>query len=124
MSPLRATGILGSYDAQNHILTLVQYTLPEGRPEYVNSAWKIQSHPYQGDSENAYNDGPQSPGGPQLGQFYEVETSSPAAALAPNQSIEHVHRTFHFEGSEKELDVVARKTLGVGVDAIRNALTR
>lgn len=124
INPLRATGILGSYDAQNNLLTLVQYTPPKGKPEYVNSAWKIQDHPYQGDCENAYNDGPQSSGGPQLGNFYEMETSSPAAALDPNQSIEHVHRTFHFEGSKEELNKVASKTLGVGLDEIHNALPR
>lgn len=100
-------------------MTLVQYVLPKGKPEYVHSAWKLQKHPYRGDAENAYNDGPQSPGGLQLGNFYEMETSSPAAALDPNQSIEHVHRTFHFEGNQDELDEVARRTLGVALDAIR-----
>jgi hypothetical protein len=122
INPMRATGTFGSYDAQNHVLTLVQYTLPKGKPEYVNSAWKLQDHPYKGDAENAYNDGPQFRGGPQLGNFYELESSSPAAALGPGQTVEHVHRTFHFEGNEKQLDEVARKTLGVGLDAIRNAL--
>jgi hypothetical protein len=121
ISPQRVTGILGSYDAQNQVLTLVRHELPKGRPEYVNSAWKIQDHPYQGDSENAYNDGPQSPGGPQMGNFYELESSSPAAALSPGESIEHVHRTFHFEGNKKELDGVARRMLGVELDAIRDA---
>ncbi|MGC1781742.1 MAG: DUF6786 family protein [Acidobacteriaceae bacterium] len=124
INPLRATGIFGSYDAQNHVLTLVQYTFPKEKSDYVNSAWKIQAHPYHGDSENAYNDGRQSPGGPRLGNFYELETSSPAAAIGPGQSIEHIHRTFHFEGNSEELDEVARKTLGVGLDAISNALPR
>ncbi len=123
INPLRATGILGSYDAKNNGLTFVQYTPPDGRPEYVNSAWKIQEHPYQGDSENAYNDGPQSPGGPQMGNFYEMETSSPAAALSPHQSIEHVHSTFHFEGSKEELDEVARRMLGVGLDSMHHGLS-
>ncbi len=122
INPLRATGLFGSYDAQHHVLTLIQYILPKGKMEYVNSAWKIQEHPYNGDAENAYNDGPPSPGKPQLGNFYEMETSSPAAALDPGQSIEHVHRTFHFEGSRIELDKLAHETLGVGLDTIRNAL--
>ncbi len=122
INPLRATGTFGSYDAENHVLTLVQYMLPKGKPEYVNSAWKIQDNPYKGDAENAYNDGPQSPGGPQLGNFYELETSSPAAEVGAGQSIEHFHRTFHFEGNEKELDAVARKALGVDLNDIRDAL--
>ena len=124
VNPLRETGILGSYDSHHHVLTLVQHTLPPGKPMYVNSAWEIQDNPYQGDSENAYNDGPQSPGGPQMGNFYEMESSSPAAALEHSQSIEHTQRTFHFQGSEQELNEVALKTLGVGVDAIRDALSQ
>lgn len=122
INPSRATGSMGSYDAQNHVLTIVQYTPPTGSPEYVNSAWKIQADPYKGDSENVYNDGPQSPGGPQMGNFYELESSSPAAALRPNQSIEHTHRTFHFEGNQQELDAVARGALSVDLDEIRDAL--
>lgn len=124
VSPQRAKGILGSYDAENHVLTLVQYTIPAGHPEYVNSAWKIQENPYQGDVENAYNDGPQSPGGAQLGHFYELETSSPAAALVPGESIEHIQRTFHLQGDDKELNRVAITVLGVSLDEIRNALPR
>jgi hypothetical protein len=122
IDPSRATGILGSYDALNHVLTLVQNTLPKEKAEYVNSEWKIQDHPYKGDAENAYNDGPQSPGGPRLGNFYELETSSPAAELDPGHFIKHVHRTFHFEGDDEALNNVARATLGVGLDEIRGAL--
>jgi len=73
---------------------------------------------------NAYNDGPPSPGAKPLGPFYELETSSPAAALAPGQGLTHTHRTFHFEGPEADLDALARQLLGTGLDAIRGALPR
>ena len=122
VSPLRAKGMVGSYDAENHVLTLVQYTIPPGHPEYVNSAWKIQTDPYNGDVGNAYNDGPPPTGGPQLGHFYELESSSPAAALAPGQSIEHTQRTIHLQGDDKELNKVSVAVLGVSLDEIRNAL--
>jgi hypothetical protein len=122
--PQRASGVLGSYDARNHVLTIIQYPPPEAGEEYVNSAWKIQEHPYQGDVANSYNDGPQSPGGVQLGHFYELESSSPAAALSAGQSIEHVQRTIHLQGDPKELDAIARSVLGVGVKEIENALPR
>ncbi len=118
----RAKDIFGSYDAQSRVLTLVRYTLPREKADYVNSAWKLQVEPYKGDAINSYNDGPLSSGGPQLGDFYELESSSPAAALAPAQSIQHVQRTFHLEGNEERLDQAAHTVLGVGVDAIRNAL--
>jgi hypothetical protein len=122
LSPKRAKNLLGSYDAVNGVLTLVQYNKPEGVEGYVNSMWQIQDQPFRGDVVNSYNDGPTSPGGKPLGPFYELETSSPAAALAPAQSILHTHRTVHFVGSEAQLDPIAKATLGVTIAQIKSAL--
>lgn len=36
-----------------------------------------------------------------LGPFYELETSSPAAALNPGESLRHIQRTIHIKGPEK-----------------------
>jgi len=116
--------ILGSYDADNRVLTIVQFTLPPDPKDYVNSMWKIQDDPYAGDVANSYNDGPPAPGAKPLGPFYELESSSPAAALAPGESLEHVHRTIHLKGAEKDLDAVARKVLGVGLKDITTALPK
>ncbi|MCX8090728.1 MAG: hypothetical protein N3I86_07310 [Verrucomicrobiae bacterium] len=122
VGPKRCKPILGSYDAQNKVLTLVQFTFKEGVTDYVNSLWKIQDDPYGGDVVNSYNDGPAKPGAKPFGAFYELETSSPAAALAPGKSLRHVHRTIHLIGPDKELDAVARATLGVGLKQIATAL--
>jgi hypothetical protein len=122
LSPKRAKTVLGSYDAVNGVLTVVQYNKPEGVEDYVNSMWQIQKQPYGGDVVNSYNDGPTSPGGKPLGPFYELETSSPAAALAPGESILHTHRTVHFAGSEAQLDPIAKATLGVTIAQIKSAL--
>ena len=122
LNPKRARSTFGSYDATHHALTLVQYTPSEGRTDYVNSMWEIQKNPFRGDVVNSYNDGPPAPGQKALGPFYELETSSPAAALAPHQSLEHVHRTFHLVGPKPALDAIAKATLGVGLDEITNAL--
>jgi len=119
LSPKRAKPLLGSYDAKNHVLTIVQFTLQKGVTEYVNSMWEIQKDPYGGDAVNSYNDGPKL--GAAEGKFYEIESSSSAAALAPGRSLTHVHRTFHFTGSEEDLDKIARATLGVGIDEIKKA---
>jgi hypothetical protein len=124
LSPQRARPVLGSYDAKGHVLTLVKYTLPEGARDYVNSLWEQQREPYRGDANNSYNDGPPAPGAKPLGPFYELESSSPAAALAPGQSAEHVHRTLHFVGAPGDLDPIARAALGVGVADITSALAR
>ncbi len=111
----RARPVMGSYDAEGEVLTLVEYTLPSDATEYVNSMWKISDAPYGGDVVNSYNDGPPAPGAKPLGPFYELESSSPAAELAAGASLTHVHRTVHFRGPEGELDAVAKKALGVSI---------
>ncbi|MDO9541750.1 MAG: hypothetical protein Q7J98_05450 [Kiritimatiellia bacterium] len=121
LSPKRAKSVLGSYDAANQVLTIVQYTKPKGVVDYVNSMWEIQKEPFRGDTINSYNDGPPKPGAKPLGPFYELETSSPAAALEPGRSMEHVHRTFHLQGDEKDLDPIVRAVLGVNIDEIKKA---
>ncbi|MEE4310586.1 MAG: DUF6786 family protein [candidate division KSB1 bacterium] len=121
LSPQRAKPVLGSYDAANGVLTFVTYTKPEGAHVYVNSMWELQDAPYAGDVINSYNDGPPEPGAKPLGPFYELETSSPAASLNPGEKMEHVHRTFHFQGDETALDVIAGTLLGVSLDEIVNA---
>ncbi len=122
LSKKRARPIIGSYDAANKALTLVQYSLPTGPALYVNSMWQLQEDPYSGDVVNSYNDGPPAPDAKPLGPFYELETSSPAAALKPEESIGHMHRTIHLQGEEALLDLVAKAALGVGIEEIKNAL--
>jgi len=124
ISPARVKPFAGSYDAANGVLTLVHLTIPEGATDYVNSMWEIQEKPFAGDVVNSYNDGPSAPGAKPLGPFYELESSSPATALAPGGTLTHVHTTMHFQGPEKALDQVARKVLGVGLEAIEKAFKR
>lgn len=122
VNPRRSKAVLGSYDAANKVLTIVQFNQPAGVTGYVNSQWKLQDHPFAGDVSNSYNDGPPAPGAKPLGPFYELESSSPAAALAPGKSLTHIHRTIHLSGEPNELDAVARATLGVSLDQIQTAL--
>jgi len=122
LSPQRARHVAGSYDAVNKVLTIVQYNKPSGLADYVNSMWEIQKEPYKGDVVNSYNDGPAQPGAKPLGPFYELETSSPAAALKPGETISHIHRTFHLQGPEADLDPIAKAILGVSIDEIKSAL--
>ena len=116
LSPARALPMAASYDATNNVLTIAQFSLPEGKTDYVNSLWEQQQHPFAGDVVNAYNDGPIE--GKQMGKFYELESSSPAAALAPGQSFSHFHRTIHLKGTKAELNTIAQHLLGVGVDEL------
>ncbi len=122
LSPQRARPIAGSYDIANKVLTVVQYNKPADAVDYVNSMWELQDEPYKGDVVNSYNDGPSEPGAKPLGPFYELETSSPAAALKPGQTISHIHSTYHLQGSQADLDPIAKATLGVTIAEIKSAL--
>jgi hypothetical protein len=122
LPPARAESVLGSYDPGEGLLTLVQFDRPAGARDYVNSMWEQQRDPYGGDVVNSYNDGPAAPGAKPLGPFYELESSSPAAALAPGGSLVHRHRTVHLVGPKASLDAVARKVLGASLDEITSAL--
>ena len=124
LSPQRAKSVLGSFDAINKVLTIVQYNKPEAVVDYVNSMWQLQEQPYKGDVVNSYNDGPAEPGAKPLGPFYELETSSPAALLKPGKSISHLHRTFHLQGPEADLNPVAKAILGVTIAEIKSALPK
>jgi len=121
INPQRSKAILGSYDADNKVLTFVKFSQPPGVTDYVNSLWKLQDNPYGGDASNSYNDGAPAPGAKPLGPFYELESSSPAAALAPGKSLLHSHRTIHLSGPEAALDGIAKATLGVSLDEIKTA---
>lgn len=115
LSPKRATDILGSYDAKNHILTIVKYSQQAGVTDYVNSKWELQDKPFSGDVINAYNDGPPEPGKKPLGPFYEMESSSPALALKTGESGSHTQLTCHFEGDPAKLDQIVKKLFGVSI---------
>jgi hypothetical protein len=120
VGPLRAKSVMGSYESSRNLLTIVQYSRPDTATGYVNSMWEIQQEPYGGDVINSYNDGPPEPGAKPLGPFYELETSSPAAALGPSETLLHVHRTFHFSGPEEQLQEIACRVLGVSLSNIPN----
>ena len=121
ISPERSQGIAGSYDADGRVLTLVTYNLQPAPKGFVNSAWELQEKPYQGDVINSYNDGSPEPGAPPLGPFYELETSSPAAALQPGEAMTHIQRTLHLQGSEADLDPIAQHLLGVSLETIKTS---
>jgi hypothetical protein len=125
ISPRRARPFAGSYDAAKKVLTVVHLTIPDGATDYVNSMWEIQKDPFGGDVVNSYNDGPAAPGAKPLGPFYELESSSPAAALGPGETLSHVHTTIHFLGRDgSSLDEIARSVFGASIEEIEAALKK
>ncbi len=113
ISPARSKNVLGSYDPDNHVLTVVQFSLPKNAASlpYVNSLWQeTQNNPFAGDTINSYNDNTL--------PFYELETSSPAAELKPGKSITHTHQISHMTGDLKELNGIAMAVLAVDLTKI------
>lgn len=120
VSPRRALPTAGSYDETNNILTVIRYTFPENNTEYVNQLWKEQDDPFGGNIVYAYNDGPLEDGS-QLGPFYELESSSPAAFLEPGETLTHNHQVFHFTGNKETLNQISEEVLGIGLKKITSA---
>lgn len=123
LSPKRALDVLGAYDTQNHILTVLKYNRQHHTLDYVNSIWEIQEKPYAGDVINSYNDGAPEPGKPPLGPFYELETSSPALDLSPGESGTHIQITCHIEGGPTAIEPILLQLFGVSITDIKNAFT-
>ncbi len=117
LSPENAGRFLGSYDKRNKILTVLEYEKPKGKNKYLKSSWELHDDPFSGDIINSYNDGPLEDGS-QMGPFYELESSSPAAFLEPGESQQHVQRIYHFEGQEHQLDMISRKIFQVSLQEI------
>ena len=111
ISPKRALPILASFDQINEVLTIAQFSLPEFPADYVNSQWEMQEKPFDGDVVNAYNDG--FIDGKQMGKFYELESSSPAATLNVGECMHHLHRTIHLKGNSNELNEITKTLLGI-----------
>ncbi|MCQ2164652.1 MAG: hypothetical protein MJZ04_05650 [Bacteroidales bacterium] len=113
-----AKDLCGSYDSEAHVLNILRYTVPQGENDYVNSQWGPQEDCFGGDVINSYNDGPTETG-TIMGPFYEIETSSPGAALAPGESLTHTQYTMHLEGPEEALAPLIKAVFGKDVADIK-----
>ena len=121
--PTRARNYLGSYDYGLKVLTITFFNKPEEYAGYVNSMWEMQENPYGGDVINSYNDGPLEDGS-QLGPFYELETSSPAALLNPGESITHTGITLHLSGDEALLEPVIKSLFGIDLNELKQLFAK
>jgi len=113
----RATSLCGSYDSEKMALTLLWCSIPAEPESYVNSKWGDQEDPYNGDVINSYNDGPVEDGSI-LGPFYEIETSSPGAALQPSETMKHTQRIIHLQGDQEELAIIVQQLFNLDLDDI------
>jgi len=124
-SQKRARNLLGSIDFAAGVLTIVHFTMPDDptKHDYMNNMWELpQAEPYVGDVANTYNDGPPAPGKKGLGAFYEIESLSPAKALATGESLTHQHRTLHIQAAPHTLARLAKLLLGVELATVRSQM--
>lgn len=121
----RAKGICGSYDTQKKVLTILTCTMPDKEAAYVNSKWGHQeeSEYYEGDVINSYNDGPVEDGSI-MGPFYEIETSSPGAALSPGSSMRHIQTIIHLQGEDVDLDPILYDLFGLNLKKVSGVFAR
>ncbi|MDB5004328.1 MAG: hypothetical protein JWQ34_2553 [Mucilaginibacter sp.] len=113
ITPKRAMPVIGSYDAENNVLTIAKFDV-DNKGLYLNQEWRTDRDPLSGDAVNAYNDGPLA-NGSQMGPFYEIESVSPAAFLTPGRSLRHRHQVYHFTGDKASLDAIAKTVLGISL---------
>ena len=118
ISPEKVLPVCGSYDPENKVLTLLMFSLPEKPSKYVNSKWGKQEDPFTGDVVNSYNDGPVEDGSV-MGPFYEIESSSPAAFLKPEEGITHIQKIFHITGNEEKLNLITQKLFNLSLAEIK-----
>jgi len=122
MTQMRTAGLAGSFDFQRNLLVVVRFDVPPKPALYASSVWaKEQADPYSGDAFQAHN-WDRTRTADQRFAFYEFETLSPAADLAPGESIRHRHETHCFQGEYWKLREIAQKILGVDLDEVRKAI--
>ncbi len=119
MNPNRSKGIIGSYDSERNILTVITYIRPASPKKYLPANWRRTNDLFEGDALSVFNNGPAHQGTFKADKFYETSTYSPAIALEPGKSQLHVQRIFHFEGSEYELGLLSEKLLGIPMSKLR-----
>lgn len=123
IGPAHAKNVLGAIDFETPSVTLVHFDLPDDptRCDYLNNSWGPQDDPFRGDVVNSYNDGPNDLGR-RLGDFYEIESLSPAPVLAPGEKLVHRQRTIHVTGPRELLEELAERALGVSWSAVRREM--
>lgn len=118
LPPQNCLSVMGCFDPIKGVLTIVEFTLEEKQP-YANSLWKIQNYPFEGYAINVYNDGPNEDGS-KIGPFYELETSSYVKGLRQGETLNHIHKTYHFEGEIDNLNTISKSILQFDLNTLKH----
>lgn len=103
----RARDVMGAYDPDTGVLTVVSFGPIDENAGYVDETWTTDGDPYYGDVVNSYNHS-----GPET--FFELESSSPALELAPGEGHTHRSTTMQFRfANEEQLATAVRTAFGI-----------
>ena len=107
----RATNRLGSIDLKGDELVINDFDFYPEMP-YVAPYWRklTPAELSEGEVISVYIDGPGEKGG-RAGDFYELETFSPAMLLKSGESGVHRNRVFHIRGDRTAINGIARRFL-------------
>jgi len=121
VSPLRATGRLGSVDFDAGELLINDFDVFPELP-YAASYWKHLSSEeiLDGEALSCYIDGPDENGG-RAGDCYELETLSPALSLRPGDTFLHRNRVTHIRGPRKSIEAIALRFLHTNIAEVTQA---
>ncbi|MDR0537330.1 MAG: hypothetical protein LBH04_04700 [Tannerellaceae bacterium] len=118
LSAGRAGSVAGNYDPDARHLVLAFFDV-DPSAVYLNQEWNPDRNPLVGDVLNAYNDGPLEDGSI-MGPFLELESSSPAAFLAPGETLAHRHSIVHLIGEDAALSAVTERVFGLSIKKIKS----
>jgi hypothetical protein len=110
---------LGSLDVETGLLTLVTFELyPE--MDYVAPYWRhLSNHElFDGEAVSVYLDGPAA-SNRNAGDFYELETLSPALVLGPGESFLHRNRVYHLRGDLADTGAICQLFLKANVNEVK-----
>lgn len=111
--------IMAAYDASRNLLTIQTFYISnKPNANYLTASWLQPKTDYEGEIVNIFNDGPDDEGN-YFGHFYEMEASSAAFELAPNEIQSHFHNIYHFQGNKNQLNTITSKLLGVSLSDIK-----
>lgn len=116
----RSKGLAGNYDFKTKCLTVIVFDV-DSTGTYLNQEWGDEKEPFIGDVFNAYNDGPQTDG-VRMGNFHELESSSHALFLKPNESDVHIHSVYHFYAGDFTMNSLMGKFFGLSFSQLNRLL--
>jgi hypothetical protein len=93
--------LIGSYDAENQVLTLLKTDIPEGANRLCEFSMGTPKISIPGRCDLMLTTTVRWKMADNWGPFYELEASSPALALERDSSATHIQSTYHFEGPEE-----------------------